>query len=70
METSVELAQCPHSFPEAVEMTSPGCSNVTEPHNLWQRVQETFFFKLFILIQLEACRAESYSALVNVQSPV
>lgn len=57
------------SSPAPVEMTSPGCSNVTELHNPWQRVQETFFSKLFILIQLKAWGAESYSAFVSVQSP-
>lgn len=60
---------CPRSLPAPVEMACPGYFNATEPPNPWQTVQQTFFSKLFILIQLREQGAESYNVWVHVQSP-
>lgn len=59
--------QCPST---CGDVACPGYSDVAEPHNPWQTVQETFFSELFIFIQLRELGAESYNVLVHVQSPV
>jgi len=63
-------APYPHSLPAPAGMACPGFFDATEPPSPWQTVQETFFSKLFILIQLREQGAESYNVLVHVQSHV
>lgn len=45
-------ALCPRGLPAPAEIACPDSSDATEPHNPRQTVQETFFSKLFLLIQL------------------